>query len=72
MNGRDWAQLALIIAMAIVIITVIVAIGGCALSKDDKLDEGMFVVDADCEKNRVRVELDLDRTDSDKSIQVTK
>ncbi len=46
---------------------------GCVIgSKDDAIDEGRFIVDADCEKKRVKVELDLDRINSDKEIRVTK
>lgn len=73
MNAKDYAQIALVVvALLALMLLVIVSISGCVLAKDDRLDEGRFTVDADCEKNRVRVELNLDRTDSDKSIQVTK
>ena len=73
MNGRDWAQIALVtVALLFLMLLVILSIGGCVFTRDDALDEGYFTVDADCEKNRVKVELDLDRTDSVKKIQVTK
>ena len=74
MNGRDYAQVAMIVlALLALMVLVIVSLGGCvAGTRADQLDEGRFMVDADCEKKRVKVELDLDRTDSDKSIQVTK
>ena len=74
MNGRDWAQIALItIALIFLMLLVVLSLGGCVIgTKADKLDEGKFWVDADCEKKRVKVELNLDRTDTDRSIEVRK
>lgn len=74
MNARDWAQIALVtVGVLFLMLLVIVSIGGCVVgTRDENIDEGVFTVDADCEKNRVKVELDLDRGNTVKEIKVTK
>ena len=63
----------MVVLWLIVIWAVIVLLTGCLqLTRNERLDEGNFRVEADCDKNTVEVELDLDRTDDRKDATVTK
>ncbi len=50
-----------------------VFLGGCVLAtQTDDIDQGHFIVDSDCGKQRVKVELNLDRDRSRDDVNVTK
>ena len=73
MRAKDITEIALIIVGVIVLILIILTLSGCVIgTRGDLQDDGYFSVDADCEKQRVKVELDLDRNDTTREIRVTK
>ena len=74
MNARNIVQTTVIVLMwVIVAFTLCILLTGCLeLTRNEQLDEGKFRVKADCEKNQVEVELNLDRTDDRKKAEVSK
>lgn len=61
MSVNDITQRLVIIAVVIaIIILILTGLTGCIIA-EKKDDLGNLRIDADCEKNRVKIDLDLDR-----------
>ena len=67
MTGRDIAQMAVVVAAWVALIFATILMFGClTISKDTERKLGGFVVDADCEADKVHVELQVDEQNTDR------
>lgn len=73
MNGRDYAQIALVaLLIALLIFLFLISISGCAYVKDDDSEVRQLTVDSDCEKRKVRIDVQFESMGSSNQLKVTK
>ncbi len=73
MNAKDIAKHTVIIMLWLIAIGAVIALlAGCEALRGFDQRTGRFLVKADCERNKVDVEFNLDQQKDDKSIKVTR